>query len=176
MEAKALVLAFGAHDGALAFEGNDVPGVMSARAAGLLLADGALAGERIAIVVTEGGGPFGASFARAAASLAKVELIEGEPLVVKGSSHAKGVKVKTSGGEKDISADLVLIDAPRAPAYELCEQAGAKLRHEPRGYVAETDGGRIGEGMFAVGEVAGAAFDAAAIETAVAGVVARILS
>ena len=35
-------------------------------------------------------------------------------------------------GERTLPCDLLVIDAPRAPAYELCAQAGAELRHEPR--------------------------------------------
>ena len=40
IKARTLVLATGAHDGVLAFEGNDVPGVMSARAGAWLLRRG----------------------------------------------------------------------------------------------------------------------------------------
>src|SRR5512140_23621 len=54
--AKCLVLATGAHDGVVPFEGNDLPGVMSARAAGWLLGGGGCVGSRIAVVVTPGGG------------------------------------------------------------------------------------------------------------------------
>ena len=49
----------------------------------------------------------------------------------------------------------MLIDAPRSPAYELAEQVGATLVHEPRGFVVKTDGGRIADGIYAVGEMAG---------------------
>ncbi len=170
LEARALVLASGAHDGVLAFEGNDVPGVMSARAAGMLLARGIAVGKRVVVVVPEGGGPFGASYARAVAAdpdakaKVAVELVYGEPLAVKGSSRVKGVRVRTASGEKDLAADAVLVDAPRSPAYELAEQAGATLVHEPRGFVVRTDGGRIRDGVFAAGEVAGVPFDVRAIE------------
>jgi hypothetical protein len=57
-----------------------------------------------------------------------------------------------------------VIDAPRAPAYELAAQAGARLRHVASGYVVETEGGKIADGIFATGEMIGTAFDAAAIE------------
>jgi hypothetical protein len=70
----------------------------------------------------------------------------------------------------------VLIDAPRAPAYELAEQAGATLVHEPRGFVVRTEGGRIDEGLYAVGELAGTAFDAGAIEAEAAAVARAILA
>lgn len=176
IEARALVLACGAHDGALAFEGNDVPGVMSARAAGWLLARGVLVGERAAIVVVEGGGPFGESFARALPAGVSAEIVYGEPIAVRGASRAKRVVVRTAEGQRPLDVDAVLIDAPRSPAYELCEQAGAQLVHEPRGFVVRTDGGRIGESIWASGEVTGVPFDAGAIEADAARVAARISS
>jgi pyruvate/2-oxoglutarate dehydrogenase complex dihydrolipoamide dehydrogenase (E3) component len=70
------------------------------------------------------------------------------------------------GKEKRLKADAVLIDAPRAPAYELCEQAGAKLRHEPRGFVPVADRGKLRDGVFAVGEVVGTPFDVGSFEAA----------
>jgi sarcosine oxidase subunit alpha len=164
LEPKALVLACGAQDGALAFESNDVPNVMSARAAGWLLDSGVLVGEQIAVVVPSGGGPFGESFARAAEKHVKVHVVHGDPISVRGSSRASGVRVRTAKGERELDADVVLIDAPRSPAYELCEQAGASLRPEPRGFVVVTDDGRIKDGVWATGEVCGVPFDAAAIE------------
>jgi sarcosine oxidase subunit alpha len=181
LEPRALVLASGAHDGVLAFEGNDVPGVMSARAAGLLLARGVAVGARVVVVVPEGGGPFGASYARAvdadadAKAKVSVDIVYGEPIAVKGSTRVKGVRVRTaSGEEKDLVADAVLVDAPRSPAYELAEQAGASLVHEPRGFVVRTDGGRIRDGVFAAGEVAGIPFDVRAFEEDAARIAAAL--
>jgi sarcosine oxidase subunit alpha len=175
LEARALVLACGAHDGALAFEGNDVPGVMSARAAGWLLGRGVMVGKRVVVVTTEGGGPFGASFAAAAYGFADTTVVHGEPVRIRGASHVKAVVVRdASGNEKEHAADAVLIDAPRSPAYELAEQAGAVLVHEPRGFVVRTDSGRIDSGIFAVGEIAGTAFDAAAIDEESARICPRI--
>ena len=48
-------------------------------------------------------------------------------------------------------------------SYELAEQVGAALVHEPRGFVVRTDYGRIESGIYAVGEMTGTPFDAAAI-------------
>jgi sarcosine oxidase, subunit alpha len=177
LEARTLVLACGAHDGALAFEGNDVPGVMSARAAGWLLARGVLVGKKVVVVTSPGGGPFGASFARAqaAAPQQKVTVVLGEPVRIHGSSHVKGVVVRdASGAEHEHAADAVLIDAPRSPSYELAEQAGARLRHEPRGYVVTTTEGRIDDGIFALGEMTGTPFEATAIDAEAAHVAAAI--
>ncbi len=170
LEARALVLACGAHDGALAFEGNDVPGVMSARAAGFLLGRGVVVGKRIVVVESEGGGPFGTSFATALKASARdgkanVKVVAGEPLEIRGASRVKAVIVRdASGKEQKLEADAVLIDAPRSPAYELAEQAGATLAHEPRGFVVQTTSGRIRDGIYALGEMTGTPLEARAIE------------
>jgi len=169
--ARAVVFATGAHDGVLAFEGNDVPGVMSARAGSLLLRCGVLVGDRVVVVVTEDGaqrgGPFGESFARAAAaSGCEVTLVRGELLRVTGSRAVRGAVVRERGRERKLGADAVLVDAPRAPAYELCRQAGAELVHEPRGFVVRAPKGKIRDGFYAVGEVAGAPLEPAALEQA----------
>ena len=175
LETRSLVLASGAHDGALAFEGNDVPGVMSARAGGALLARGVLAGKRIVVVVSSGGGPFGESFARAAGGRAAVTVVHGEPVRVRGSSRPKAVVVRDAKGqETEHAADVVLIDAPRSPAYELAEQAGARLAHEPRGFVVRTEEGRIAQGRYAVGELTGVPFEAVAIALQATQVAAKI--
>jgi sarcosine oxidase subunit alpha len=181
LEAKAIVFACGAHDGILAFEGNDVPGVMSARAAGWLLSHGVIPAVRIAVVVSEGGGPFGESYARAIGALetkATVQVIHGEPLSIRGSSKVKGVRVRsTKKKDGDLDADVVLIDAARSPAFELPEQAGARVAHEPRGFVVKTEaGGRISAGFWAAGEVTGARFEAAALIANARDVVASILA
>jgi thioredoxin reductase len=138
-----------------------LPGVMSARAAGWLFARGVVVGERVVIVVPEGGGPFGESLAGALAAHARVELVFGDPIAVRGSTRVKSVRVRTASGERTLEADALFVDAPRAPAYELCEQAGARLVHEPRGFVvAADDGGRIADGIWATGEVIGLPLDA----------------
>jgi hypothetical protein len=50
-------------------------------------------------------------------------------------------------------------DAPRAPSYELCAQAGAELEHVPAGFVVRAPQGRIRAGVYALGEVTGAPLD-----------------
>jgi sarcosine oxidase subunit alpha len=157
--AHTVVLAPGAHDGVLAFENNDLPGILSARAAGWLLARGITLGERVVVVVAPGGGPFGDAYARTLG----IEAVRGVPVSARGTSHVKHVTVATSDGEKSFDASAVVIEAPRAPSYELCAQAGAKLDHEPRGFVVRTDGGKIRDGVFAVGEAVGTPLDAEAI-------------
>ncbi|HEX8789809.1 MAG TPA: 2Fe-2S iron-sulfur cluster-binding protein [Polyangiaceae bacterium] len=167
-----LVIATGAHDGVLAFEGNDLPGVMSARAAGWIASLGVEPGERAVVALTEGGGPFGEACASA---IRGATLVTGVPLRAGGSSRIKDVTVATASGERTLRCDALLVDAPRAPAYELAAQAGATLRHEPQGYVVETDeAGRIRPGIYAVGEVTGASLEPEAIARAAAAAVESI--
>jgi sarcosine oxidase subunit alpha len=164
--ARSLVLAPGAHDGVIAFEGNDVPGVMSARAAGWLLACGVRAGRRVVVAQVGGAAPFGEAYARA---VPETVLRRGAPVRVSGSTRVKGVTIATTAGERSLPCDALLVDAPRAPAYELCAQAGARLTHGADGYtVATGPGGCIRQGVFALGEVTGAPLEPAAMARAAA--------
>jgi sarcosine oxidase subunit alpha len=180
LTARTLVLAPGAHDGVLPFEGNDVPGVMSARAAMRLVGAGVAPGKRVVVVASEGmggsagsegsqGGPFGEAVARA---LPGVRLVAGTPVRVKGSSQVKEVVVATARGEERFPCDALLVEVPVAPAYELCAQAGAELVHEPRGFVVQAPGGRIRGGVFALGEVAGTPLEPGAMAGAAAAIAA----
>ncbi|HXN34450.1 MAG TPA: 2Fe-2S iron-sulfur cluster-binding protein [Polyangiaceae bacterium] len=152
LTARTLVLAPGAHDGVLAFEGNDIPGVMSARAGGWIASRGVILGKRVVVVVADGGGPFADAYARAAPDAV---VLRGAPVRASGSRRIREVTVATPRGERRFACDALLVDAPRAPAYELCAQAGAKLAHEPHGYVVRAPGGKIRDGVFAVGDVVG---------------------
>jgi sarcosine oxidase, subunit alpha len=164
--ANDVVFATGAHDSATLFEGNDLPGVMSARAAGLLLAEGVVVGRRV--VVARGphdekaSSAFAESFERATVGLAEV-LWASDVVRVRGGRSVRAVVVKDGGREREIVADALLTDAPRAPAYELCLQAGARVEHVPQGFVVRADDGRIRDHVWAVGEVAGTPFEPQAI-------------
>jgi hypothetical protein len=75
------------------------------------------------------------------------------PARVTGSSRVREVEL----AGRRVRADLCVIDADPAPAYELAQQAGAKLVHEPRGYVPVLDeDGRIDARTWIVGESSGA--------------------
>ncbi len=174
--ARALILASGAHDGALAFEGNDLPGVMSARAASWLLARGITLGERVVVCVADGAGAMGDVFARAATRAGQVvEVVRAAPLRAEGTARVKAVVVADGAKERRIKADALVIDAPRAPAYELCEQAGARLVHSPRGFLPQVDAGSIRDSIFALGEVTGAPLEPSVIDSQ-ADAIARRLS
>jgi len=167
LEPRCLVIAAGAHDGVVPFENNDFPGVLSARAACLLGAAGISLGQKVVMHVPdatdataderEQGSTFASAFERRVAGREKMRVTRVRDVVrVKGSSHLRSVVVRENGNERSIPADVLLVDAPRAPAYELCEQAGATLEHRSCGFVPVTERGRIADGVWAIGEVTGA--------------------
>jgi len=167
LEPRALIIAAGAHDGGVPFENNDSPGVMSARAACLLVASGVSPGDSVVLLVPPGAPrdprelTFGDAFERVMRTPPgggpppRVTRVE-EVVAAKGSSGLRAVVVRSGGEERSLPADALLVDAVRAPAYELCEQAGATLTHGPAGYAPVVDRGRIAEATWAIGEVTGA--------------------
>ncbi len=180
--ARAVVVASGAHDGVVAFEGNDLPGVLSARAALFLLRNDALPFRRVVVVEVDGGtclGPIAVeALARSGGRGAKREVqhVRGTPLRASGISRVKRLRVRTESGERDLDVDGVVLDAPGAPSYELLSQVGAELAHERRGFVVHTDAGRVAEGVYATGEVAGVALEKAALEEHAAMTVASVVA
>ena len=167
LEPASVVIAVGAHDGVIPFENNDLPGVMSARAACLLTALGVSLGRRAVLLAAPGPRAagelaFGDAFERAMAADPKARVTRVTDVVrAKGGLQVKAVVVREDGRERSLPADVLVVDAPRAPAYELCEQAGARLAHSSAGYVPRLDRGRIAEGVWAIGEVTGALLVAA---------------
>lgn len=160
--ADTFVLAVGAHDGTWAFEGNDVPGVVSARAAATMLASGVLVGDTIVLARPSGGTELGASFAAraraAGADVLEIDELPCEAIASVGSSEVSEVAVMRDGERVLFDADALVTDFPPCPSHELAVQAGAKVRHEAHGYVvlADTDG-RIAPGVLGVGEMVGTA-------------------
>lgn len=168
---RTLVLASGLHDGALAFPGNDLPGLFSARAAGLLFAHDVVPGERVLALAVPGAAGYAAALADAARArgveigFLAVDAVD----EVHGSGRVKGVTVTVAGERRKLAADALALDAPGAPAYELAAQAGAELAFGPSGYTPRAgtsgtgDAGRIGRGVFLAGELAGLPLDAEAL-------------
>ncbi len=151
--ARAIVFATGAHDGVIAAENNDLPGVFSARALARLLARGLVPDGPVGVV--DAGGAFWADeLARAAKGVVRVDARE--LLGFAGRSGVTALKLKS--GRKKVA--VVGVDAPPAPAFELAAQAGAEIVHGPAGYRVVTDeAGRAAPGVFAAGECTGEAFD-----------------
>jgi sarcosine oxidase subunit alpha len=158
-----LVCAMGTHEGAMAFEGADLPGVMGVRAACTLLRHGVLPGERVAIAgegawsealsaaLTVRGaevlGPFAAGAVRRA---------RGRPAV-----RALDVARSDAGGAERIETldcDLVAVAPPPSPVFELAEQAGANVEFDGDAFVVSSrrvDGHADAPGLFVIGGCAG---------------------
>jgi sarcosine oxidase subunit alpha len=164
LNARTVVLAPGSHDGGVPFEGNDLPGVMSARAGARILAHGAVPGERVALVVTERDSPFAEAFVRAQP---KATRVEGMPERASGGTRVRQVTVQTPKGLVRLRCDTLLVDAPGAPAHELCLQAGAAVERRAEGFfVVAQGGGAFRPGFFALGEVVGTPLKAGAMAEA----------
>jgi hypothetical protein len=147
---------------------------------------GVVLGSRVVVVVSEGGGPFGEAYARTVTqqkAATEVVVVQGEPVRVTGSSQVRSVTVLEGARERKLIADALVVDAPRAPSYELAEQAGATLGmlvHEARGFVVRAARGKIrGEagsmGVWVVGEAAGTPFAPLEIGRSADEVAAQIL-
>ncbi len=154
--ARRVVLAAGCHDPVAMFENNDLPGVLSARAALALLRQGVLVGEHIAVV---GEGRFAARFLDACVGLAKPVVLDPEMVVsANGRPSLSSVKVTAGGIERRLRVDAVIVDGPGPPAFELGVQAGGVTRFQPgRGYALELDAERrIASSVYAAGSAVGA--------------------
>jgi sarcosine oxidase subunit alpha len=151
--ARSVVLATGCHDPVLPFGSNDVPGVISARAALSLWRGGIALGERVALV---GGGRFLEAFARASAEATRfVRHDAGEVVRAAGRSSVTAIVVRDGDRERREKVDAIVVDGNGAPALELGVQAGAAARfHADHGYVfGDAAEGRLGPGLFACGSV-----------------------
>jgi sarcosine oxidase subunit alpha len=163
LEARTLVLAPGAHDGVLPFEGNDLPGILSARAGCLLLGCGVRPGKRVVVAATHEASSFADAYARMDPSAA---VVRGAPTRARGSRRIKAVTFAVAGDDRprDLPCDALILDAPRAPAYELCAAAGAELTRTPTGYLVRTaPGSTIRPAVLVVGEAAGTPLEPRAV-------------
>lgn len=182
IRARAHVVATGGHDPTPLFEGNDLPGVLSVRAAGRLLREGVLVGEQI-VLDTNGAEPglHARAFAEAArAEGAKVEVLGRSRIAsVRGLAHVRSAVVHDETGRATHhDCDAVVFEGPVAPTFEIAVQAGAATRHDRAGYtvLAESDGrvvpdshprdARPDENLFALGEITGAPLDRDELEQA----------
>jgi sarcosine oxidase subunit alpha len=163
VRARQLVLATGTHEGAVAFEGSDLPGVMGVRAACALLRYGVLPGERVAIV---GEGTWCEALA-AALGARRAEVLgpfaPGAVRRARGRPSVRGidvVRLDEHGNEQldTLACDLVAVAPPPSPAFELAEQAGARVAFDGNAFVVSsrvTDGESAAAGVFVIGACAG---------------------
>lgn len=123
---KMLVLATGAHDGVGVFDGNDLPGVYSARAAAKMASLGITVGERI---VLAGHGPFAnalkSHLAGTSVEITHVEL--SDLAAAEGATRVGVILLKDKNDTKKLRADALVIEAPTAPSFELAEQIGMQI-------------------------------------------------
>jgi sarcosine oxidase subunit alpha len=179
VRAEHKVFATGAHDGVLAFAGNDLPGVFSARALCFMQTYGVEPDENFAVI----GYGFWADEIERRFGDRVTRVNENAVVAVRGASTVKSVTILDGFGAKNAEGDsqpqkqkqkerkkaldvrVVGVASKGAPAFELAAQAGAAVRFEAqRGYVVECDrDGRAGNGLWAVGENTGMDFDVGAI-------------
>lgn len=168
LEPALTVLATGAHDGPAIFEGNDLPGVYSLRAARSLVAAGVSPGKRLVVVVS----PTVHASARALADALVAEvnaagvsctLHVGRVTKAHGASHVKRVTlVDEHEASHELPADALVVETPRAPSFELAQQAGASVARTASGFAVRAES--LPSAFAAIGEVTGAAPDVAAFE------------
>lgn len=155
---RATVIATGAHDGILTVDGNDVPGVMSARAVCRLAARDIVPKDETVIVGTTKW----ADRAELALEGRKTRRIkESEIVEILGSSNVDGVKLESG---EEIACGVVAVATRGAPSFELAAQRGARTRRDDAGFsVVVDESGNAADGLWAVGEVTGIELDLDAV-------------
>lgn len=168
-----LVLATGAHDAMPAFPGNDVPGVLPLRAAGILAMHGVLPGRK-PLYLLPNGGHASASVAHELAADTSGSVVLGEIERVHGTTRVTGVSIRANGAVVRHDCDALVVCTEASPAYELALQCGAKVTHETHGFVVRTDASSsIAPHVFAIGSLAGGASDPAEYVRAASRIVRR---
>ncbi len=154
--ARFILVASGGHDPVRAFEGNDLPGVVSARAALKLWRAGVAPAKR---VVCAGSGRFERALAAAGAAHFELISIDADALVrATGRTRLSSVIARDRRRERRISAGALAIEGALCPSTELAVQAGAAVEFDPaRGYVPKRDrSGRVADRVYCAGSCAGA--------------------
>jgi sarcosine oxidase subunit alpha len=172
---RLLVLATGTHDGVVPFAGNDLPGVISARAAALLAQHDIVIGERVGIL---GDGPYVAAFLeRLGSQVHAIAVPLGASIAAEGRGRITSIAIEADPAEgsrrgkraaRRHEVDALLVEAPGAPSFELAEQAGVAIAFDARrgGYVPTADAnGRALPWVWCAGELAGTGPSLSAIET-----------
>ena len=155
-----VLVASGAHDATPSFGNNDLPGILSARAALQLLRSGISIGKRVALV---GDGRFARAFAEARKQLGVFRFEPKRVQRAKGQHAVSRLVYEEAGKSREIVISAIAIDGPSAPAVELLGQLGVELYFDAeRGYAPRLDAnGRAGDGLFAAGSCAKSALSSA---------------
>jgi sarcosine oxidase subunit alpha len=176
---RATVFATGAHDGVLAIPGNDLPGIFSARAFCRILGAGIEPDGPVAIV---GEGFWADEVATALVGWEAMRVPADQVVAVHGTAGVDKIELREGEGTKKLDVAAIALALPGAPAFELAEQAGARVRYDDaRGYAVLCDEeGRAGEQIWAAGECTGKDFEPDALvregEAVAASVLASLLS
>ena len=162
VRARALLVASGAHDGVLSFPGNDLPGVLSARALCRLAHGGIVPDGPVAVV---GEGFWSGELARVLGDTPQRTFAPSAVVDVRGTGGVRAITVREGGALSTREVAVVALDLPGAPAFELAVQAGAETRADPTlGFVVTVNAqGRAAEHLWAAGECTGRPFDPAAL-------------
>lgn len=162
VRAQRVIVATGAHEGGMAFEGSDLPGVIGVRAACLLLRHGVLPGERVAIVGLGEWSDALASALRTRGAEVFGPFPEAEVLRARGRPAVRGLDVARGAGAgattETLECDCVAIAPPPSAAYELAEQAGTGVSFSGDAFVVSANGvngATAAARVFAVGECTG---------------------
>ena len=140
MRCRFVLVASGAHDATPLFGNNDLPGVVSARAALKLLRAGISIGQRVALV---GEGRFSRAFAEVRNQEGVFRFEAARVQRAKGQHAVSRLVYEEAGKSREIVISAVAFDGPGAPAVELLAQLGATLHFDPsHGYAPRlaTDG------------------------------------
>lgn len=161
LTARRYLYATGAHDQNALFCNNDRPGVMAARACGLLLCTyGVLPGRQPVVL---GDGPYARALAaaleRAGAEARCVDGTRRRVVGVRGRSWVRAVEVVDAAGRhEELPCDLLAVAVLPAPASELPQQHGVAVdfaRAGGFGAVCAPDGRTAVPEVFCAGDVAG---------------------
>jgi sarcosine oxidase subunit alpha len=131
---RSLILAQGRHEGASAFAGNDLPGVIGSEAAFRLLEHGVLCGERVVLAIEKD---------TRAEETARIEALSSAlrnagaevlgPFELSSIAEARGrtgvssVDVRIEKEVQRFGCDALVIAPSTSAVYELAEQAGALI-------------------------------------------------
>ena len=127
--ARAIVLAVGARDEAVLFEGWTLPGVMTADAMRVVaIPAGALAARRVVVVGVGTEARLAADQAARAGAGAVRLVTAGAIEAAFGSERVERVAIVGDEGEREeLPAEVVVLAASRAPALEAAQLAGARF-------------------------------------------------
>lgn len=173
---RRLICAQGRHEGAWAFEGNDLPGVIGSDAARRLLAHGVLCGGRVVLAgPTSAAAPGAAPLLALASALSDAGAEVLGPFELSSIARARGrngvsaCDVRTAAGIQRLECDALVIAPPTSAVYELAEQAGAEVAWRDGGFevvASPIDGATRVSWVRAIGRASGVASLAAGIAQA----------